>query len=399
MVLGVCQRILGNRQEAEDAFQATFLVLAQEAGVVLRRGVVLGAWLYRTAYHMAQHARREAARRNAREKRRAELMVREDPSDELELQEVRNVLDDELGRLPERYRQPLVLCYFAGLTHDQAAFHLQMHPRTLERRLQSAHELLHQRLTRRGIALSLGFLVTLLAGGVEGVVSAALASGTTHAAVAMATGEANAPFATPEATSLACWYQSSQWKNKTLWKIAGVVGGIGLVGSACLLWLLFSSRTAKEQGVEQPSVSQIASPVEVVKPPITIRKGKPGARTITVRGRVIDADGRPVSGIPVLILARPVLSGGTLEPIPDRLATLRTQVGRFRELARGLTDPDGRYEVTGTLVIPDPTTSAQWFHTLPFAVSRTSVRLVDQEAQFRDLHPLAVGIGTEQAQE
>src|SRR4051812_30726042 len=119
MVLRVCRRVLQDGHAAEDAFQATFLVLVRKAGSLRQRELV-GNWLYGVAYRVAARARVEAARRRGRERRPA-LPPPGDPLAELTGRELALALDEELNRLADKYRAPLVLCYLQGLTRDEAA--------------------------------------------------------------------------------------------------------------------------------------------------------------------------------------------------------------------------------------------------------------------------------------
>src|SRR5579885_476710 len=119
MVLGVCRRVLREEQDAEDAFQATFLVLARRAAAI-RKGGSVGSWLHGVARRVAARARAEAARRAAHERRRP-APPRANGADEIVWRELRTVLDEELARLPEKYRAPVVLCYLEGRTQDEAA--------------------------------------------------------------------------------------------------------------------------------------------------------------------------------------------------------------------------------------------------------------------------------------
>src|SRR5262249_53529694 len=119
MVLGVCRRILGDAHDAEDAFQATFLALAKKARGVRKRGAV-GSWLYGVAYRTASRARADAAGRQSRE-RQAPLPPAADPVQEAIRHDLQAVLDEEMNRLPKKYRSPLVLCYLEGRTNAEAA--------------------------------------------------------------------------------------------------------------------------------------------------------------------------------------------------------------------------------------------------------------------------------------
>ena len=149
MVLSVCRRILGDDHLAEDAFQATFLVLVKKAGSI-RDGDVLTGWLYGVALRVAKKAKAQADRRRAIESRAAE-MSREtkaaDGSDDL-----RSLIDQEIRRLPERYREPLILCYLEGLRHHEIAERLDCPVGTVESRLSRGRERLRSRLVRRGLA-------------------------------------------------------------------------------------------------------------------------------------------------------------------------------------------------------------------------------------------------------
>ncbi len=158
MVLGVCRRLLGHAQDAEDAFQATFLVLVRRAGAIRRRESV-GSWLYGVAYRTSLEARGAAARRRSVEHQVATLPepAVEPPSDASDL---RLVLDEELNRLPSGYRAAVVLCDLEGCSRREAAGQLGIPEGTLSSRLATARRLLARRLTARGITLSAAALAT-----------------------------------------------------------------------------------------------------------------------------------------------------------------------------------------------------------------------------------------------
>ncbi|MGP0066031.1 MAG: RNA polymerase sigma factor [Isosphaeraceae bacterium] len=160
MVLGVCRRILGDAHEAEDAFQATFLVLARKAGSVLRREKVAN-WLYGVAVRTAKEARGRASRRRTREER-VSTPIHVEPPDEGFPDELRAILDEELARLPARYRAPVVLCELEGLSRPEAARRLDIPEGTLSSRLSRAKAQLRDRLARRGVTVPAVVLSTAL---------------------------------------------------------------------------------------------------------------------------------------------------------------------------------------------------------------------------------------------
>src|SRR5262249_8005060 len=145
-------RRLHHEQDAEDAFQATFLTLARKAATIRKQDSV-GSWLHGVAVHLALQAKTAAARRQLFEKQTLARSSR-DPLAEISLREAQTVLDEEMARLPEKYRAPLVLCYLEGTTRDEAAQQLGWSLGTLKRRLEQGREMLRGRLARRGLTLS-----------------------------------------------------------------------------------------------------------------------------------------------------------------------------------------------------------------------------------------------------
>jgi RNA polymerase sigma factor (sigma-70 family) len=191
MVWGVCRRVLRHRQDAEDAFQATFLVLARKAAT-LRQPELLGNWLYGVASRVARKARRRAAARAADPERQAEPMAPlAEPVLALAYQELQRILDEEINRLPEKYRAPLVLCYLQGLTYEQAAVALHRPLGSMSWLLAQAREALRRRLVRRGLAVSAGVIALLAAVGRAEAVPRSLEAG----ALAVAGGQASAEVA------------------------------------------------------------------------------------------------------------------------------------------------------------------------------------------------------------
>jgi RNA polymerase sigma factor (sigma-70 family) len=189
MVLGVCRRLVRHQQDAEDCFQAAFLVLAQRAGSV--RNGSLASWLYGVAYRVALRCRRTNSRRCARERQVEDMPQPEVPPPEP--QDWRPLLDQELTALPEKYRAAVVLCELEGRTRKEAARLLGLPEGTLSARLARARALLAGRLSRRGVALSAGALAAALAGGAAtAAVSARLAESTAKVAALVAAGQSAA---------------------------------------------------------------------------------------------------------------------------------------------------------------------------------------------------------------
>src|SRR5262249_47321706 len=133
MVFSVCKRVLHNEYDAEDAFQAAFLILAKKAGTI-RKGESLHSWLYKVAFRLAQRQRTRLARHRTEEIPKEVSNPKIEP-DDLSWREVRSALDEELQQLPEKYRAPLVLCCLSGKTRDEAAEELGWSLNVLKGRL------------------------------------------------------------------------------------------------------------------------------------------------------------------------------------------------------------------------------------------------------------------------
>jgi RNA polymerase sigma factor (sigma-70 family) len=155
MVLGTCRHVLGRGHDAEDAFQATFLALARR-GDAISDPRALSGWLREVAYRIALRARARASRTRAIEwQATAMALGRDEPGDPEEivsLSELRPVLHEEVARLPEKYRVPVILSYLEGRTNQEVAELLHWPVGTVKGRLMRARQMLRSRLTRRGVA-------------------------------------------------------------------------------------------------------------------------------------------------------------------------------------------------------------------------------------------------------
>jgi RNA polymerase sigma factor (sigma-70 family) len=189
LVVGVCRRVLQDEHAAEDAFQATFLVLWRKASSLDGRGSIAN-WLYTVAYHLALKAKIRADQRRAHE-RQVPAMPDVETQNEPVWNELRPLLDEELERLPPKYRSPMVLCYLAGKTNEQAAQELGWTKDTVRGRLAKARELLRARLARRGVTVASTALAAVLAdNAAQAVVPAAWMNATLQTAALLGAGSA-----------------------------------------------------------------------------------------------------------------------------------------------------------------------------------------------------------------
>ncbi len=235
MVFGVCRHLLRDRHAAEDAFQATFLVLVQRAGAI-RDPRALGNWLYGVAYRVAARARGRAARRQVYEQRGADMAAEVTPNT-IDLHELRPVLHDELNRLPEMLRAPVVLCYLEGQSRETAARQLRTTTGAIRSRLARARDRLRGRLTRRGWVLPAGFVTAVLApGSLCAAVPPALAADTVRAAVQVAAGQAAAAVVSTQAAAFT--EGALQTMTMTKIKLAGLVMLLGCLLGLGTTWLV-----------------------------------------------------------------------------------------------------------------------------------------------------------------
>ncbi len=284
MVLGVCRRMLRDRRDVEDAFQATFLVLLRK-GDALRDGERVGPWLHGVAYRVASRLRSRVARRPLEERKGArDEAVESDYASEVERNELRGVLDEEIGRLPETYRRLVVLCYLEGRTHEEAARRLRCSAGSVRGRLDRAREKLRDRLTRRGLAPAAG-LTALAAGGEAAsagvVVPASLLAETVATLARAATASAVWATGSTAALELAEGVFRSMFLAKL--KLAAIlVVGILALGALPLVVALEPRGPAKAARDDPARAGGASAPARV--------------QGITVTGRVLDEAGQPIAG-------------------------------------------------------------------------------------------------------
>src|SRR5215207_601744 len=238
MVLAVCRRVLADAPEADDAFQAVFIVLARRAGSV-GRPERLGGWLHGVAVRCARRARAAAASRRAKEHPMSDVAAPA-AADPL-WADARTVLDEEIGKLPEKLRAPLVLCELEGLGRAEAAEQLGVPEGTLSSRLARAKEALRSRLVRRGLAPTLVGVGLILSQAKAAAVPPALFD----AAVGLATGvpAAGAGVVSAAAAGLAQKELTAMFVKKL---VLSVAVGVGVLGTAGLGWYGWTAARADE---------------------------------------------------------------------------------------------------------------------------------------------------------
>jgi RNA polymerase sigma factor (sigma-70 family) len=305
MVLTVCRSILRHHQDAEDAFQATFLVLARKADTI-REPEALAGWLYEVAHNAALKAQVNAARRRDQE-RRAVPLASASPALDITVRELQRVLHEELRRLPEKYRLPLVLCYLEDRTHEAAAAQLGWSDGTFRGRLERGRERLRRRLAARGMALS---TLVCAAAVVPTATAASLVGLTVRAAV---TGAASA-----RAAGLAEGITRAAFSTK-LKIAAAVLLTVGLFAGAGAL--VRQALAAGEEPLEGLALGARPEPPRpaAVKPSTDEKT----PNSVEVSGRVIDPDGKAVTGAMLLFLCPSV------EKVAEKVSATSAADGGF----------------------------------------------------------------------
>jgi RNA polymerase sigma factor (sigma-70 family) len=330
MVLSVCRATLGRLHDAEDAFQATFLVLARRPGSI-RDPELLGPWLHGVARRTAHKARVAAARRRSHEEAKAALEGDrvEDMASRPFGRDEEAALHEEIGRLPEHYRLAVVLCDLQGHSHAEAARRLRRPVGTVSARISRARQILRARLARRGLVPA-GLLAGLAMGE-----SAWAAPSPTQVDAAL-TGVTQTP--RPTVATLA----RGVIRTMDLTRIA--IGALALSGALGLLALTYAAAS--------PALPRAPSPPEDPPPAASVKSDATrqlDTAAITVPGRAMDAEGKPVAGAVIVLRSTNGIDAALGQTTTDRegrfaFRNVRLPVRRPREDA----DLLGTFQVYGT---------------------------------------------------
>jgi RNA polymerase sigma factor (sigma-70 family) len=332
MVLGVCRQLLGDHHQAEDAFQAAFLVLARKARS-LRDPDRLATWMYGVTLRTARKARTRLARRRRHEEgdiMNPTIAPTGPPADQALLDRDRaEALHGEIDRLPEAFRTAVVLCYFEGLTLDQAAIHLGCPAGTLRSRLARARDKLRRALTRRGVALPGAALAAALDGrSAPAAVSTQLCDLTARAAIRFAAGQAAASTATTLAREVL--------RAMTIHKLKPAFATVLIVAAFAVGMGQARTEPRPPEGTRSREGEPPGEPFAQAARTEPRRPDEPGpaAGRMFVVGRVLDPQGKPVPGATVAVALRPKvvlapMNGEGTYPVPVGHATSDAG-GRFR---------------------------------------------------------------------
>jgi RNA polymerase sigma factor (sigma-70 family) len=338
MVWGVCWRVLGHRQDAEDAFQATFLVLLRRAAVIKPRGMV-GNWLYGVAFQTALKARAMATKRTRRETPTALLPESSVPA--RDGHPLLAFLDEELQRLPDKYRAPLLLCDLQGKTRVESAQELGWAEGTVASRLARGRAMLAKRLARHGTVLSATAVSALLAGHV-GAVPAPLLAATIQAASAIVAAKTTlAGGLSQHVVTLAEGVVKAMFLSKlkiaalmvlTVALLGGGVGALALsagpdrAGAKDRLVAIQETKPRPGEGENAKVSNQHNKPEPKPAPPATNPpKADDAKKAFSISGRALDA----VSGQPIPNVR--VIPAGAEREDPDRITWQSQYLKEFKD--------------------------------------------------------------------
>lgn len=336
MVWNVCQQVLHHWHDAEDAFQATFLVLARQAASI-HRPESLASWLYGVACRLALKAQLRSRRQRRLEMRRPDVTA-DDPVLDMTLRELRMLVHEELNRLPDKHRTPLVMCYLEGKTQAEVARVLGCSREAVRGRIDRGRDRLRKRLARRGVTPGASLFASLLMHHRVLAVPGDLLQATVKNAASMAAGHgATGAISAGAAALVDAGLRDLLAKKLTL--VLAAVGGLCIAAVAGII-----------------GVRALASDPAQAIPAATARQANDGAdevassparaadtQMISIRGRVLDESSKPLAGADVAVVSlatQPLRSRRQGPWVPPEVSETRTDgAGSFQM----------RIAVTGTL--------------------------------------------------
>ncbi len=294
LVWSVCWQVLHHRQDAEDAFQATFLLLARQAASI-RKTEAVASWLCRVAYRVARRAGQNMARRRGQERQVEERQVSR-PEAEAAWRELQAVLNEELERLPEKYRAPFIMCCLEGKSGPQAARQLGWKVGTVTGRLTEARKLLQHRLARRGVLLSSVLITTAVSREGAAVASVALAPGTVKAALAWATQATTAGMVSAKVAGLVEAMAQKLFVTKLKVATAVLLAASALAGAGAMAHQALGARNTPPPAQKAETATKPKAKPQARRTQPTADANDKAGDTIEVSGCVLDPAGKPLSG-------------------------------------------------------------------------------------------------------
>jgi RNA polymerase sigma factor (sigma-70 family) len=359
MVLGVLRRTLQHEQDAEDAFQATFLVLARSAASI-RDVQALPSWLHGVSRRIAMKTKRSAARRRHHEGRA--LPTLNTPSNDMDWREVQAILDEEVSRLASIYRTPFILCCLEGLGRDEAAQRLGLKDGTLSSRLAKARTILKERLAKRGIALS-------------AVLASIAISGKPAVAETLEQSTVLGLFGKASATVLTL----ARGMTPTLAYARIAIVGVVLAAALCA-----GAGALKARPQAAAAIPPVVKPIDVAQP---IAAADPDAKSerpseFDVSGTIVGPDGKPVAGAVVALWTNDLKKRDDVKVQattgPDGKYRLRVPSAALDRYARIVVNAKGL--VTDWIELNQPPKS-ELSHTLPKEETPLTGRILDLEGK------------------
>ncbi len=327
MVFGVCRRVVGNHHDAEDAFQATFLVLARKASSVRPRER-LANWLHGVALRTAMKAKALTAKRRGREKQVTE-MPEPEAAQQDQWRDLQPLLDQELNGLPENYRLPILLCDLEGKTIKEATQQLGWPQGTLAGRLARGRKLLAKRLANRGVVLSAGSLAAVVSQNVASAeLPTSLMSSTVKAATLIAAGQATVAGVVPaKVAALMEGVLKAMLLSKLMAATVGLLLVALLIGAAGAIY--------QTQAAEQPKDEQRNKTTKDVSTSQEVRPPKADQREYVIVSRLLEAGADQPKE--VLRLPKMTLDDGQRAPlhITDGPQNLLTKVVADEDITIG----------------------------------------------------------------